>query len=69
MLQYSIYHIIASYRRGGIGPNRRREHMAGVNKVGVNMVVHDSTCECFEGTMLESCLLKPCSYLPYSTPL
>ena len=24
------------------------------------MVFHDVICECFEGTMLEPCLLKPC---------
>ena len=39
---------------------RRREHMVGVNMVGVNMAFHDAICECFEGTMLEPCLLKPC---------
>ena len=39
---------------------RRRENMVGVNMVGVNMVVHDASRECFKGTMLEPCLLKPC---------
>ena len=39
--------------------SRRRENMVGVNMVGVNMAFHDAICECFEGAMLEPCLLKP----------
>ena len=31
--------------------------------VGVNMAVHDAICECFEGAMLEPCLLKPCFHV------
>ena len=31
--------------------------------VGVNMAFHDAICECFEGTMLEPCLLKPCFHV------
>ena len=31
--------------------------------VGVNLVVHDASCECFEGTMLEPCLLKLCFHV------
>ena len=27
------------------------------------MVVHDAICECFEGAMLEACLLKPCFHV------
>ena len=42
---------------------RRRENMVGVNIVGVNMVLHDSICECFEGAMLDTCLLKPCFHV------
>ena len=47
---------------------RRRENMVGVNMLGVNMlgvnmVVHDAICECFEGNMLEPCLLKPCFHV------
>ena len=37
---------------------RRRENMVGVNMVGVHMAFHDAIFECFEGTMLEPCLLK-----------
>ena len=36
----------------------RRENM-----VRVNMVFHDAICECFEGAMLESCLLKSCFHV------
>ena len=42
---------------------RRRDNMVGVNMVGVNMAFHDAMCECFEGTMLEPCLLKPCVHV------
>ena len=42
---------------------RRRENMVGVNMVGVNMAFHDAICGCFEGTMLEPCLLKPCFHV------
>ena len=42
---------------------RRRENMVGVNMVGVNMAFHDAICECFEGAMLEPCLLKPCFHV------
>ena len=35
----------------------RRENMVGVD------MVHDAICECFEGTMLEPCLLKPCFHV------
>ena len=31
--------------------------------VGANMAFHDAICECFEGTMLEPCLLKPCFHV------
>ena len=31
--------------------------------VGVNMALHDAICECFEGAMLEPCLLKPCFHV------
>ena len=50
-------------------PVRRREHMVGVNMVGVNMAFHDAICECFEGTMLEPCLLKPCVHVAGSLQL
>ena len=42
---------------------RRRENMVRVNMVGVNMAFHDAACECFEGTMLEPCLLQPCFHV------
>ena len=38
--------------------SRRRENM-----VGVNMAFHCAICECFEGAMLEPCLLQPCIYV------
>ena len=31
--------------------------------VGVSMAFHAAICECFEGTMLEPCLLKPCFHV------
>ena len=31
--------------------------------VGVNNVAHDDICECFEGIMLEPCLLQPCVHV------
>ena len=31
--------------------------------VGVNNVVHDAICECFEGIMLEPCLFQPCFHV------
>ena len=34
-----------------------------VNMVGVNMAIHDAICECFEGTVLEPCLLRPCVHV------
>ena len=51
-----------------IHQTRRRENMVGVNMVGVNMVgvnnvAHDAICECFEGIMLEPCLLQPCFHV------
>ena len=27
------------------------------------MAFHDAICKCFEGTMLEPCLLKPCFHV------
>ena len=42
---------------------RRRENMVGANMVGVSNVVHDAICECFEGIMLEPCLLQPCFHV------
>ena len=35
--------------------------------IGVNMVVHDAICECFEGTMLEPCLLELCFHVTGET--
>ena len=46
-----------------LGLARRRENMVGVNMVGVDNVVHHAICECFEGIMLETCLLQPCSHV------
>ena len=31
--------------------------------VGVNMASQDAICECFEGTLLEPYLLKPCFHV------
>ena len=31
--------------------------------VGVNNVVQDAICECFEGIMIEPCLLQPCFHV------
>ena len=45
------------------GITRRRENMVGVNMVGVSIVVHDAICECFEGIVLEPCLLQPCVHV------
>ena len=36
--------------------------------VGVNNVVHDAICECFEGIMLEPCLLHPCFHVAIYDP-
>ena len=43
--------------------------MAGVNMVGVNNVVHDAIRECFEGIMLEPCLLQPCVHVAVITKM
>ena len=48
---------------------RRREHMVGVNMLGVSMAFHDAICGCFEGAMLEPCLLKPCFHVAGSDHL
>ena len=37
--------------------------------VGVNMAFHDAICECFEGTMLEPRLLKPCFHVAGREPI
>ncbi len=57
---------IARSSRGGCGQSRRREHMVGVNMVLAESVQFKrglyKSCgiECFEGIMLEPCLLQPC---------
>ena len=34
------------------------------------LLVHDAVCECFEGIMLEPCLLQPCFHVAgYDPPL
>ena len=48
---------------GALREVRRCENMVEVNMVGVNMAFHDATCEFFEGTKLEPCLLKPCFHV------
>ena len=48
----------ARWRRRADQAHRRRENM-----VGVNNVAHDAICECFEGIVLELCLLQPCFHV------
>ena len=43
-----------------IHAGRSLESRPRENMVRVNIVFHDATCECFEGNMLEPCVLQPC---------
>ena len=54
---------------GGVATTRPREDMVGVNRVLAEFVkfkhgVYESCgTECFEGIMLEPCLLQPCFHV------